>query len=179
MDCIGEKVKIISLEQGTCTDIACQYFVKNIFKKNAEIVYVSSYPELEKLAKKEKNSLVLLPHINPLCIKLEHDPKWKTQVDLKFSLQNPPIYLAKNGLQKQNNFCATIPILQQLIKPTDLVFVSAKNTQNAAEIAKKGACTFCITNENGIKKTNLIIIKELKKILVTWIPFCYIGNLSK
>ncbi len=175
MENFGENVKIISLEPGTCTDIACQHFIKTVFSKKADIIYVKSYQKLINLAKKEKNSIILLPHINPLCIKLEHDSNWKTHTDLVFSLQNPPLYLAKNNLKEQNNKCATIPVLKWLVKPENFIFVSAKNTQEAAEIAKKGICTYCITNENGVKKNPLTIVKELKKILVTWIIFSYIG----
>lgn len=172
---LSDKYTIICLEPNTCMDRAVHHFIKKSFSKEPKIVYVKSFDDLISTAKKDKNNLIILPNINSLSIDLELDPNWKKHSENIFVLANPPLYLAKNNSNK-NTKCVTINALEKLIKNENLKIVYGKTTQDCGKLVKENKCTYCVTNENGVKNNKLKIVKELKKIDVIWIPFSYIGK---
>lgn len=166
------KFTIISLEPGTCTELAVKKFAVQCFSKKPKIQYVKTFEEAVDSCKKIKNSILLLCHLHHLCSDLECNIQWRSLPDLAFFLKNPPIYLAENQNIKGKT-CASIKTLQRLANIKNFKFIEAENTQQAAKMAANGQCRYSITNQTGLKKYHLSIVKELKKMTACWIPFSF------
>jgi len=164
---------IVSLESGTCTDIASDYFSNNFFEKQPQVVYTKSFDEGVSLATQNKGHLLLIPHIHHLCGFLESDSNWLTHNNQVFSLKNPPLFLAKSSKHNMTDkACAVLPTLKNLIDD-DFDFIEVNNTQEASQMVANGECSYCVTNKVGLDKNNLTPIKKLKEMTILWIPFEY------
>lgn len=165
---------VVSLEPGTCTERAATKFAAEAFIQKPAMHYVTAFVEGINFAKHNRNTVILLPHIHQLCSDLECDSEWKSLTDFVFPLENPPLYLAENKNNLNNKKCAALITLRKLHNDKNLQFIDAANTQRAAAMTAEGSCRYCITNQDGLEKNNLSIVKELKKMTVFWIPFVYL-----
>ncbi|MEI7510777.1 MAG: hypothetical protein WCJ84_01325 [Candidatus Peregrinibacteria bacterium] len=165
---------IISLELGSCTERAVQHFICKNPQEKINITYVKSFEEGIDLAMENEGYIIFIPHIHHLCNVLETDPHWESIQNLIFSLENPSLFLAERRERvKDDNSYAILPTLQGLLTEEDTVqtLVKVKNTQEGAFMVHKGICQYGITNESGIKKYQLSGVRELKKMIILWIPF--------
>ena len=174
----SEKLKglhhIISLEEGTCTDRAAKHFAETGFEQKPEIDYVAYFDEGEGLAKENPGHMLLVPYIHPIAHRLSIDTEWEVLDDHTFLLPNPPLYLARGngGLRK----CASLPVLQRLVTEKGIEFVDADNTQKAAAMAGSAQYYWCVTNDEGLKKHDLTIVRTLEQVDNLWLPIFYKGN---
>jgi hypothetical protein len=81
------------------------------------------------------------------------------------------LYLARgNGGERK---CASIKHIQALVTEEGMEFVDAANTQKAAEMAASGEYYWCVTNQHGLDKHRLTVVRQLKEMLMDWMPFVY------
>lgn len=121
------------------------------------ILYINkkSFDECIKEAKRNKNSILFIPHIHNLSKELMSSSEWLTLKENQFYLPNPPLYLVQ-GLSVLDKSCCCLETLSYLVVDENFVLVDALNTQDAALKVSLGEVSFGVTNEYGQK--NIIYI---------------------
>lgn len=168
--------KLFLLEKGTCTYRAGERFAQAAFEHPPKIVEVANFEEAVNRSKAPK-SIMLLPHLaTPHVAAMETSHNRVTLHDFTFRYSNPPLYLA--GLTNDaKGSCAAIVHLENLATPEDGItnWVNVDNTQAAAIACANRKVDLCITNEYGLKKHNLQLVRELKKMEPTWFAYSWSG----
>lgn len=165
--------ELICLREGTCTDRAGKYLIKNNSAfVDYSIKYFDSFEEGIIFFKNFSNleDRILIPDIANEYRKVVMDDSFERDLENIFWYENPPLYLAKNKDTIHIKSCSSLPVLRNLINK-ELNFVDARNTQESAELCRDKKTDACITNQQGVEKNNLEILEELKKIKVMWVPF--------
>ncbi|MDQ5950657.1 MAG: hypothetical protein QG585_599 [Patescibacteria group bacterium] len=165
--------KIISLRKGTCTYRAAEHLLNNNENfKDYQIIEVNSFNEGISMIKdmSDNKTRILIPDLSDEYSKAVMDSVLARDMDNIFWYDNPPLYLAKNKKAKTMDLCATLHTLKNLVD-SNFTFIYQDNTQDSARYCAEGNADTCITNQNGIDSNDLIIVKELKKMKVMWVPF--------
>ncbi len=166
---------IISLEEGTCCHRAVLHMVES-FKINPEIIFVKSFQEAKELLVKLNSDevIMLAPHVNDTAKDLTFAKHFEWDKELLFSLPNPKLFLVKNHDKViDDNSCAALPVLQNLVDVSKFSFAEVSNTQEAARFVAENKTVYGITNENGLQKYQLEVVEELKHMEVVWFSFIY------
>lgn len=163
---------LVLLQEGTCTYRAGKRFAEVAFGEEPKILEVSSFQQAIEESQ-APNRVLLLPHLAiPHVANMETDPNRVTLHDLTFRYSNPPLYLAGCSADAKGT-CAAIVHLHNLSSLEDGItqWKQVSNTQEAAEACAKREADLCITNEHGLKKFNLVPVRELKRMQPTWFVY--------
>ena len=172
--------KIVSLEQGTCTDRAIQTEFLQRYEEDfdtpiEEIIYKPSFWQMVWYAREHPGTLMLIPHLKTAinnALSVTQIDRWRPLNNLVFPLANPPLYLANNGSKSETEICATLRDLQGLVEESaNRTFLDALNTQHAAQLVAEGKADSCITNQNGVEVHGLEIRQKLKEMIILWHPW--------
>jgi len=176
---------IVCLEKGTCCHRAATHLVTERFSDNAFLQCEQTFDLAISAARGKPDSLVLIPHVHPLCAELTLSGEWELRNDYVFPFANPPLYVAvRPGTQLTRIVkCVALPRLQRLVgnlpDKHDWQFSPADSTQNGARILSTDlSLDACITNENGVKTYGLLPYRQLKHMTIWWMPFTYINPSS-
>ena len=175
---LGERPKLITLENGTCTYRAAIAFqaVTSSVGIDLELVEVPSFETtVDLLGKASTDHLAITPCLHEVSRELGHDKRfWPTKA-IDFILSNPPIYLANrkdgklpNDLPIEGRRVATIKPLKSLISDETLQVIGVDSTQVAAKQVALGIEPFCITNEEGVLRNDLRVLDTAPNMHMLW-----------
>jgi hypothetical protein len=166
--------ELVVLEKGTCTYRAGQRLIGAAFEDEPEVVEARNFDEAASLTQSPLGILLLpslaVHHVWGCMVGSE----WRRLSDYVFTYTNPPLYLAGRGVQTSpatEQSCAALPNLRGLLGDEAVEWVDAENTQCAARLCQDGKSDACITNEEGLVASGLVVLQELKKMTPGWYTF--------
>lgn len=175
---------IVSLEEGSCTARAVQFFVDHAFEHERTpppIFFEKSFPAAVNRVTSTVNAAMFVPSLHELTVILPERPDFRPLRGTTFSLHNPPLYLARTGSFHKltpdvSGKCALLKTLEYILGDHALDLVYVNSTQEAARLARVGKVEFAITNAAGAAQNKLIVVDQLPQIYMTWRCFQYIGG---
>ncbi|MAF81177.1 hypothetical protein CL628_04155 [bacterium] len=172
-----EGCTIVTLEKGTCTYRAASFLLDSQMLANSriELHEVSTFREGVKELRKGGNLLLLIPTLNDIERDLTADDSFELLENQTFYLDNPPLYIAEaegKHVEEKVPILASLDTLLQLvgdeINGNTFKVILADNTQDAARRVERGEAKYCVTNENGVGRYNLNIVRQLPHLKITW-----------